>query len=121
MALLAQIGELNMVKGLTPEGRLDLMTREFDYQRLMVRTTTGFAEVDYFRKRWAQAVEKIHRLMTETLPKNSVFIKELTTIRQQYLDKLRSKDFNQWKTVRKDVMKDEVRPEELSFTEKMFN
>jgi len=121
MFLLNQIGELAMVKGLSVEERQKLMAREFEYQRLIVQTTTGLATIDFYRKNYAQAVERIHRLMTETLPKDSMFIQDLTKERASFLAEVRNKDFALWKTIRKDIMKDEVRPEELSFGEKLFS
>jgi hypothetical protein len=109
LTFLNQIGELDMVKGLSIEDRQKLMAKEFEYQRLMVQTMTGLTTVDFYRKKYSQAVERVHKLMTETLPKDSMFLKEVTALRAMVLDEVRSKDFNLWKTIRKDIMKDEVR------------
>jgi len=119
-SFLNQIEELPMVKGRSAAERQALMVKEFEYQRFVVQIGTGLTTVDFYRKKYAQAVERAHRLLTETLPNDSVFIKDVTALRAQVLAEVRSKDFALWKTIRKDIMKDEVRPEELSFGEKMF-
>lgn len=121
VAIMGQIDELVHANALSPEGRWAILSKEIDYQRLVVQTVTGMATVDFYRKRFAQAVERLQRLLNETLPKDSIFIKDVEAVRKTCLDEVRSKDFALWKTIRKDIMHDEVRQEELSFTEKLFN
>ena len=116
--VIKQLEEHQKLKGKSPEERMKVLDKEPELQRLYAGVYQGLGALEYFHKNFIKAAETHQEVITKILPANSVFVVECIKVRDSYINNIRSDDFDAWVKIKKDVLKEPIDVNSLSFFEK---